>query len=76
MTTETIAAAVAIATQPETDDLLREAGGFTNDASRAGSDPAMLGQIMTKSLPDRGLDRMTATGVESVLCTSALTAHI
>lgn len=35
-----------------------------------------LSAALTATLPVKGLDRMTSTRVELVLCTSALTAHI
>ena len=31
---------------------------------------------MVRTLPELGLDRMTQSGIESQLCTSALTAHL
>lgn len=33
-------------------------------------------RALVATLPERGLDRMTPGKIESVLCTSALTAHI
>jgi hypothetical protein len=35
-----------------------------------------IAHALVTTLPDRGLDRMTPGKIESVLCTSALTAHI
>jgi hypothetical protein len=35
-----------------------------------------LATALVTTLPERGLDRMTSKKIESVLCTSALTAHI
>jgi hypothetical protein len=37
---------------------------------------AQLSAVLTTTLPEHGLDRMTPRKIESVLCTSALTAHI
>ncbi|MFC5253421.1 hypothetical protein [Streptomyces nigrescens] len=35
-----------------------------------------LAQIMTRTLPEAGMDRMTSARVEEVLAVPALTAHI
>ena len=35
-----------------------------------------IAHALVTTLPERGLDRMTPGRIESVLCTSALTAHI
>lgn len=35
-----------------------------------------VARALVATLPDRGLDRMTSGRIESVLCTSALTAHL
>jgi hypothetical protein len=35
-----------------------------------------VARALVATLPERGLDRMTPGRIESVLCTSALTAHI
>lgn len=35
-----------------------------------------LATVLTRTLSERGLDRMSASGIESCLCTAALTAHI
>ena len=35
-----------------------------------------IAHALVTTLPERGLDRMTPDKIESVLCTSALTAHI
>jgi hypothetical protein len=35
-----------------------------------------IAHALVTTLPERGLDRMTPGQIESVLCTSALTAHI
>ena len=35
-----------------------------------------IARVLVTTLPERGLDRMTPDRIESVLCTSALTAHL
>ena len=40
------------------------------------SQPVQALAALSATLPENGLDRMTPAKVESVLCTSALTAHI
>lgn len=40
------------------------------------ADAALLANVVSTTLAERGLDRMTSAKIESQLCTSALTAHI
>jgi hypothetical protein len=35
-----------------------------------------VAEALVTTLPERGLDRMTPDRIESMLCTSALTAHL
>lgn len=46
---------------------------MTNDSEHAVHD---LTQIMVRTLPEAGMDRMTDQRVEEVLSVPALTAHI
>lgn len=35
-----------------------------------------MAMVLFRSLPEKGLDRLTGAKVEHILCTSALSAHI
>jgi len=38
--------------------------------------PCELAEIVTRTLPESGIDRMTDQGIEEVIAIPALTAHI
>ncbi|GAB3698555.1 hypothetical protein [Nocardiopsis oceani] len=61
------------------DEYLREAhmniSSVTSPDTTTPLAPADLGRIMTLSLSENGMDRMTVSQVEETLACSALTAH-